>query len=106
MNEEIKLNKGQHRVLCEALRRYMRFHHTKPLTRPWTGLDYATYAKPVIECKPPMMKFDGIYGKRCLGWLKLTDYGAKIVQAWLDLGYTYDDIEGENLPPRIVTISK
>jgi len=100
---EIKLNAGQHKMLCEALRRYTRFHKDESLTSARTGLTYATYAKPVTDCHPQLMRF-GNYQKRCLGWLTLTEHGAKIVQVWLDEGRTYEDIESGWIPPRIVTI--
>lgn len=36
---------------------------------------------------------------RCLGWLHLTEKGAKVVRGWLDAGYNYESIESGTYPP-------
>jgi len=63
----------------------------KSLTEAWTGLEYASYAKAVTDAG--LMVFIGKYAPRSLGWMRLTDKGAAIVQKWLDAGYTYKDVE-------------
>lgn len=81
-------------ALHESLRRYTRFHSDKPLTDPsaWTGLGFKSDYRAAINAG--LMQFIHPYRPRCMGWLKLTDKGAAIVQVWLDQGYTFEDIEG------------
>jgi len=91
----------QHTLLCEALRRYTRFGigDGKSLTEAWTGLGFTSYYKIALETGL-MTYIDGDKPyPRILHWFRLTDKGAKIVQNWLDLGFTYEDIENGKLPP-------
>ena len=85
MSKTTKLTYRRETLLQEALRRYVQFraYAGEELTDAWTGLGYRTDYKPVLDAglmewalrKPAF---------RCLGWLRLTEAGAKIVQAWLD----------------------
>lgn len=81
-----KLTAQQRRLLTEALRRWQQFNHTggNTLTTAWTGLGYASDYKPVVDAG--LMEFIGKYEKRCMGWLRLTEAGAAIVQQWIDEG--------------------
>ncbi len=88
MTTERKLTFRQRELLTEALRRWQNFGppHTggDTLTTAWTGLGYASQYKPVVDAG--LMEFIGKYEKRCLGWLRLTEAGAAIVQQWIDDG--------------------
>lgn len=77
-------------LLCEALRRYTRFHSDEELTKAWTGLGTATEYKRVADKGLMEPVFDN---PRHMVWWKLTPKGAEIVQKWLDKGITYSDIE-------------
>ena len=111
---KIKLNKSEYWILLEALRRYLKFNdQNKSTTECWTGLETLTTAKKVIE-KGYM---EWVYKKpyRSLGWLKLTEKGSKIIEQWINDGYTeLEFIEGfdweyptknKNLPGQLVEIN-
>lgn len=70
-------------LLKEARRRYCLFHVNEPLTEAWTGLgDHTTY-EPVL--KAGLMEWvHGRPPKGDVGWLRLTETGAEIIQSWLD----------------------
>ncbi len=91
-----KLTPKQYILLTEALRRYVRFGkpEDKTLANAWTGLGTVTEYKPVL--KSGMMQWvNGVPSPRCMGWLKLAPLGEKIVQKWLDDGYTnFKDLRG------------
>ncbi len=94
--KKIKLTKNQHYLLVEALRRSLRFHPGESLTVAWTGLGSATQYKSVSRC---FMKIATSPNPGYSTWWKLTELGAKIVQSWIDLDYTYVKIENNQLPP-------
>ena len=87
-----------YRLLVEALRRYGRFGEGKSLTEAWTGLGSKTTYKPVLD--KGYMEFIHEYHPRCIGWLRLTEKGARIVQAWLDAGYDWKRLEAGDWPPK------
>jgi len=87
----------QHTLLCEALRRYTRFHNKESLTQAWTGLGFPSEYKMAIKAGLMDYVFDN-RTPRIMHWYKLTDRGAEIVQDWLDLGFTYEDIESGYTP--------
>jgi len=74
-------------VLCEALRRYTRFHQGEALKNPncWVGHGSASaYKQAIVE---GYMRYATDFGGRDVGprprrdgWLALTDKGAAIVQ--------------------------
>mgnify|MGYP001570460100 FL=1 len=95
-----RLSVRQHGLLCEALRRQTRFNlHDlkKPLTEAWTGLGLATDYKPAVDAG--LMTCATKLNPGYMTWWKLTEPGAKIVQAWIDEGYSYEDIEAGKYPP-------
>jgi len=113
----IKLNTAQHYTMMEALRRYLKFNDRKEsITECWTGLNYYSYVKDVIDAG--YMEWVGNNPhERCAGWLRLTINGSKIVNKWIELGYTtlkffrYNGNDWEyplnsegNMPPRIIEI--
>lgn len=78
-----KLKHKQRALLLEAMRRYIHFYSGWELTKAWTGLGYYTTYKPVLSAG--LMTW--VHDKprpRHTGWLRLTEAGAAIVQAWLD----------------------
>jgi len=85
---ETKLTRRQRSLLREAMRRYIHFYSGWELTEAWTGLGYYTTYKSVLSTDlmgTSLMEW--VHGKprfRCAGWLRLTEAGAAIVQAWLD----------------------
>jgi len=94
-------------ALCEALRRYTRFHQGETLNNPncWVGLGSATAYKQAIA--EGYMRHATDFGgrdigprPRATGWFALTDKGAAIVQSWLDAGYDFARIESGDLPPK------
>ncbi len=91
-----------HRLLCEALRRYTRFHPGEDMEMAWTGLGFASEYKPVVDAG--LMRFAHHYQPRCNGWLIMTEGGAAIVKVWISQGYTYERIERGDLPPREVEV--
>jgi hypothetical protein len=93
------MNKKTYYALCEALRRYTRFHPHEELVQAWTGLGYVTEYKSAIDSGH--MEFVRTPMYRCLGWLHLTEKGAKVVREWLDAGYDYTSIESEVYPPML-----
>lgn len=78
---ENKLTSGQHSLLQEALRRYVQFHPGEGLAEVWTGLGNRSTYKPVL--KAGLMEWVKEPAPRCIGWLRLTEAGAVIVQGWL-----------------------
>lgn len=111
---KIKLNHSEYWILLEALRRYLKFNdQNKSITECWTGLEYSSRVKTIIE-KGYM---NWVYKKpyRSLGWLKLTEKGSKIILKWIEEGYTdleflkeYDweyPTKNNSLPGNVVEIS-
>lgn len=85
-------------LLTEALRRYARFHKGESLTEAWTGLGSARDYRNALQ-GGYMEWINGVGNPGYTYWLRLTEKGAKIVQAWLDKGFDYQDIEtGARLP--------
>lgn len=106
---DARLTPSQRRLLLEALRRY-RLHYptispTKawttaeyleaseflddaayvPLVLAWTGLGHKTTYRPVVDAG--LMRWVGGEPRdRHIGWLCLTQAGARIIQQWLDEG--------------------
>ena len=78
-----KLTAAQRALLLEAMRRYTRFHPGEDPTKAWTGLGYYTDYKPVLSTGLMEWCASGKPPPRCMGWLRLTEAGATIVQAWL-----------------------
>ncbi len=96
----MKLTKRKHWLLCEALRRYCRFHLQdlrRPLIDAWTGLGSYTQYKPALDSG--LMIYATSPNPGYTTWWRLTEKGAKIVQGWLDTGFTHADIEAGRLPP-------
>lgn len=84
------MTQAQHLLMMEALRRFLKFNNQKlPLITAWTGLGYASHYKPVIDAGWMTWISGRIPSRRCMGWLRLTEEGAKIVQQWIDAGYTH-----------------
>lgn len=78
-----KLTSRQRSRLLEAKHRYTSFHPEEELTDAWTGLGSRADYKPVLSAG--LMEWalhEPALG--CMGWLRLTESGAEIVQAWLD----------------------
>lgn len=86
-----------HWALKEALRRYTRFHRGEDLLTAWTGLGTKTTYKEALE-KGFMAWVHGEPYPRTANWLRLTSKGARIVQRWLDQGYTHSNIESGHKP--------
>ena len=81
-----KLTSRQRSLLLEAKRRYTLFsprEGLEDLADAWTGLGHRSDYKPVLDAGLMEWVFQEPY-PRCMGWLRLTESGAKIVQAWLD----------------------
>lgn len=102
MSEEhtYKLTTRQHRLLCEALRRQTRFNmrdRKYPLAFAWLGLGTYTTYKPAIDAG--LMTYVHKPNPGHAQWWKLTEAGERIVQKWLDSGFTHVDIEGGRFPP-------
>lgn len=96
-----RLGNKQAALLGEALWRYSRQDaYESPLggamlTERWTGFGCATdYSHVSPRYMAPVDERPGYQV-----WWKLTEEGAAIVQYWLSIGYTYEDIEAENFPP-------
>ena len=111
---KIKLNHSEYWILLEALRRYLKFNdQNKSITECWTGLEYYSKAKSVIE-KGYMNWTCGKPYWGCLGFLNLTEKGSKIIEKWIKEGYTeleflkeYDweyPTKNGNLPNQLVEI--
>lgn len=111
---KIKLNKSEYWILLEALRRYLKFNqYNQSITECWTGLETSFTEKSTVE-KGYMNFIHGNPYKRCLGWLKLTQKGSKIIEKWIEEGYTeLEFVEGldweyptknGNLPGQLVEI--
>ena len=83
MSEPTKLTRRQRALLQEAMRRYIHFYSGWELTDAWTGLGYRTTYEPVLSTGL-MTWIHNKPGRWQMGWLRLTESGAKIVQAWLD----------------------
>ena len=101
----MKLGKRQHWLLCEALRRHTRFNlHDlkKSLGEAWTGLGPYSQYKPVLDAG--LMTYATEPHPGYMTWWRLTEQGEKIVQEWLNLGYTYENIESDDLPPLEVVV--
>lgn len=88
-----------HECLTEAARRYTRFHRGKLLTEALVGLGTASDYRTALRGGYMAL----VYGRTpyCIGWLRLTDKGAAIVQRWLDEGVTYQSIEAGRQPSPI-----
>jgi len=112
---KIKLNKSEYWILLEALRRYLKFNqYNQSITECWTGLSGFSNAKSVIK-NGYMTWVHGKPLKRCIGWLKLTENGSKIIEQWIndeyielefikDLNWEYPTKNG-NLPGQLVEIN-
>ena len=77
--------------MMEALRRYIRFSMRgdgEDLRTRWTGLGYASEYAPVVNAGWMEWVSGSPPAKRCMQWLRLTEEGAKIIQNWIDAGYT------------------
>lgn len=83
MSKSTKLTSRQESLLQEALRRHIHFYSGWELTDAWTGLGCRTAYKPVLSAGLMTWVHDEPRF-RCMGWLRLTESGAEIVQAWLD----------------------
>lgn len=77
-------------LLREALRRYTQFHASKKLKDVCTGLGTATEYKPVFDAG--YMTYANGPNPGYLTWWKLTDKGLKIVQKWVDEGYSHEKL--------------
>lgn len=88
-----KLTSRQRSLLLEAMRRYTLFYPEEELMDAWTGLGHRTTYEPVLSAG--LMEW-ALHEPafRCMGWLRLTESGGKIVQAWLDEEITDDDAPG------------
>lgn len=85
MSESVKLTSRQRALLLEAMRRYTQFHPDEELTEAWTGLGYPSHYRPVLKAGLMTWVYGEPKGSRAhVGWLRLTEAGAAIVQAWLD----------------------
>ena len=76
-----KLTSKQGVLLLEAMHRYVRFHSGEDLTKAWTGMGGRAVYGPVLESG--LMEWVDEPAPRCIGWLRLTEAGAKIVEVWL-----------------------
>ena len=88
-----KLTSRQKSLLLEAKRRYTTFYPEEELADAWTGLDHRSTYKPALDAR--LMEWvlhEPAF--RCMGWLRLTEAGAKIVQEWLDEEIANDDTPG------------
>jgi hypothetical protein len=81
----IKLKSSEYYCLCEALRRYLKFHKQENINTAWVGLGHSIDYKQVI--KNGYMKFVTIPAPHCMGWLYLTPLGVKILTYWMEQGY-------------------
>ena len=105
-----RLTSAQHRLLCEAIRRFECFavHRDcrkwtrRDLLRAWTGLGTTAEYRPVIDaglmrgapCTSPP-------GRGYMGWWSLTEAGARIVLDWHKAGYGCGQgYDLERIPPR------
>jgi hypothetical protein len=89
--------------LVEALRRRLCYNANLSLTRQWTGL--GTEAEYRGAIKAGLMEF--VYEtppSREYGWLRLTEKGAKIVQAWIDQGIGVKDFKVDQYVLSEVTV--
>ena len=79
-----KLTSRQRSRLLEAKHRYTMFRSPgEELTEAWAGLGYRSDYKPVLDAGlMEWVRYEPAF--RCVGWLRLTEAGAEIVQAWLD----------------------
>jgi len=93
---EFRLGNAQHRLLCEALRRFECFAVRRygrkwtpdDLLRAWTGLGTRSEYRPVINAG--LMRSAACTSSpapRCTGWWSLTAAGAEIVLAWHEAGF-------------------
>jgi hypothetical protein len=90
-----KLTAPQHRMLCEALRRFECFAVRRDgkkwkladLQRAWTGLGPRSWYKSAVD-GGYMRILDNGYAPRVSCWWLLTEAGAKIVLHWHKSGYT------------------
>ena len=89
---KIVLKLKEFRSLAEALRRLLRFYPYNAkmgyATLVFTGLGYKTTHTPAVDAGY-MEWVDGAPKTRCMGWLRLTRLGEKIVIAWMEKGYKY-----------------
>lgn len=90
----MRLKRDTYEDLVEALRRYTRNHDGEELTEAWTGLGNKTSYRGSLR-DGYMTWVHGTPTPGTIGWLRLTNSGAKIVGEWLAQGFTYKDIEGE-----------
>lgn len=95
------LSNEKHVLLAEALRRYTRFHSKESMLTAWTGLGCASEYKKVLD-SGLMAWVSAPPHRRCKGWLRLTEAGAKIVKRWINSGWGFEQVEGGYLPPKEV----
>jgi hypothetical protein len=105
-----RLGTAQHRLLCEALRRFECFAARRDgrrwtpmdLVGAWTGLGTRSEYRAAVDaglmrgaaCTSPP-------APRCTGWFSLTETGAQIVLAWHKAGYGCGDgFELAGVPPQ------
>lgn len=98
------LNKGSYYCLVEALHRRTRFFHDPSggpgLTQQWTGLGSTSdYKRAVAD---GFMEQATVCPPRTKTWWRLTERGALIVAYWMGCGFTHEEIECEELPPRYI----
>ena len=95
-----KLKVREHKVLCEALRRFSRFgyKYNNKITQAWTGLGCATKYNPAVDAG--LMVCATTLNPGYMTWWRLTRKGARIVRAWLN---AYKDIERKHFPPHSET---
>lgn len=89
----MKLGRHQLDRLLEALRRYSRFGKPegKSLTEAWTGLGSVSEYASCLNSG--LMTYATSPNPGYTTWWRLTEKGAKIVQALLDKGYTHMNVE-------------
>jgi len=95
-----RLTEAQHWLLCEALRRFSRFgkDYDNKITKAWTGLGCYSRYKPALDAG--LMTYATSPNPGFMTWWNLTRRGARIVRAWLNAGYTHENIEDGDYPER------
>ena len=81
----MKLKNRQFNCLAEALRRCA-MHPSEPIVKVWTGLGSYTTYKSTIDAG--FMEYIHSPNPSYIQWFRLTEKGAKIVQNWIDKGYS------------------
>ena len=92
---EYKLTIRQHRLLVEALRRWVAFQRRRrSLERAWLGLGTYTTYKPALE--GGLMDYATSPNPGHITWWKLTPLGIAILKTWIAKGYS--DYRGYTVP--------